>query len=42
VQSPLELTFGLTRPQCNMTPGAPCPDAVYELELYLNTLELGI
>jgi hypothetical protein len=28
VQSPLELTFGLTRPQCNMTPGAPCPDAV--------------
>jgi hypothetical protein len=30
VQSPLELTFGLTRPQCNMTPGAPCPDAMYE------------
>jgi hypothetical protein len=30
VQSPLELTFGLTRPQCNMTPGAPCPDVVYE------------
>jgi hypothetical protein len=28
VQSPLELTFGLTRPQCNMTPGASCPDAV--------------
>jgi hypothetical protein len=30
VQSPLELTFGLTRPQCNMTPGAPCPDVVGE------------
>jgi hypothetical protein len=28
VQSPLELTFGLTRPQCNMTPGTPCPDSV--------------
>jgi hypothetical protein len=28
VQSPLELTFGLTRPQCNMTPGTACPDAV--------------
>jgi hypothetical protein len=28
VQSPLELTFGLTRPQCNMTPGAPFLDAV--------------
>jgi hypothetical protein len=33
VQSPLELTFGLTRPQCNMTPGAPCPDAVYEFRV---------
>jgi hypothetical protein len=33
VQSPLELTFGLTRPQCNMTPGAPCPDAVYEFRI---------
>jgi hypothetical protein len=28
VQSPLVLTFGLTRPQCNMTSGAPCSDAV--------------
>jgi hypothetical protein len=28
VQSPLELTFGLTRPQCNMTPGTACPDAM--------------
>jgi hypothetical protein len=28
VQSPLELTFGLTRPQCNMTSGTSCPDAV--------------
>jgi hypothetical protein len=33
VQSPLELTFGLTRPQCNMTLGAPCPDAVYEFRI---------
>jgi hypothetical protein len=33
VQCPLELTFGLTRPQCNMTPGAPCPDAVYEFRI---------
>jgi hypothetical protein len=33
VQSPLELTFGLTRPQCTMTPGAPCPDAVYEFRV---------
>jgi hypothetical protein len=33
VQSPLELTFGLTRPQCNMTPGRPCPDAVYEFRI---------
>jgi hypothetical protein len=24
VQSPLKLVFGLTRPQCNMTPGDPC------------------
>jgi hypothetical protein len=29
-QSPLKLIFGLTRPQCNMTPGDPCQDAVYE------------
>jgi hypothetical protein len=33
VQSPLELTFGLTRPQCNMTPGVPCPDVVYEFRV---------
>jgi hypothetical protein len=33
VQSSLELTFGLTRPQCNMTPGAPCPDAVGEFRI---------
>jgi hypothetical protein len=33
VQSPLELTFGLTRPQCNMTLGAPCPDVVYEFRV---------
>jgi hypothetical protein len=33
VQSPLELTFGLTRPQCNMTPGAPCLDAVGEFRI---------
>jgi 1,2-phenylacetyl-CoA epoxidase PaaB subunit len=33
VQSPLELTSGLTRPQCNMVPGAPCPDAVYEFRV---------
>jgi hypothetical protein len=28
VQSPLDLTFGLTWPQCHMTPGTSCPDAV--------------
>jgi hypothetical protein len=33
VQSPLELTFGLTRPQCNMTPGTSCPDAVGEFRV---------
>jgi hypothetical protein len=33
VQSLLELTFGLTRPQCNMTPGASCPDAVGEFRI---------
>jgi hypothetical protein len=33
VQSPLELTFGLTRPQCNMTPGAPCLDVVGEFRV---------
>jgi hypothetical protein len=39
VQSPLELTFGLTRPQCNMTPGAPCPDAVYEFRVVSEHIE---
>jgi hypothetical protein len=33
VQSPLELTFRLTRPQCNMTPGTSCPDAVGEFRV---------
>jgi hypothetical protein len=33
VQSPLKLTFKLTRPQCNMTPGDPCQDAVYEFRI---------
>jgi hypothetical protein len=33
VQSPLELTFGLTRPQCNMTPGTTCPNAVGEFRV---------
>jgi hypothetical protein len=33
VQSPLELTFGLTRPQCNMTPGASWPDVVGEFRV---------
>jgi hypothetical protein len=33
VQSPWKLTFGLTRPQCNMTPGEPCPDAVGEFRV---------
>jgi hypothetical protein len=33
VQSPLVLTFGLTRPQCRMTPGTSCPDAVGELRV---------
>jgi hypothetical protein len=28
VQSPLDLTFGLTRPQCCMTPRSSCPDVV--------------
>jgi hypothetical protein len=33
VQSPLVLTFGLTRPQCCMTPGTSCPDAVGEFRV---------
>jgi hypothetical protein len=33
VQSPLDLTFRLTRPQCRMTPGSSCPDAVGEFRV---------
>jgi hypothetical protein len=33
VQSPLKLIFGLTRPQCNMMPGDPCQDVVYEFRI---------
>jgi hypothetical protein len=33
VQSPLELTFGLTRPQCRMTPGSSCLDDVGEFRV---------
>jgi hypothetical protein len=33
VHSPLNLTFGLTRPQCRMTPGSSCPDAVSEFRV---------
>jgi hypothetical protein len=33
VQSPLVLTFGLTRPQCRMTPGTSCPDAMGEFRV---------
>jgi hypothetical protein len=33
VQSPLVFTFALTRPRCNMTPGASCPDAVGEFRV---------
>jgi hypothetical protein len=33
VQSPLKLIFGLSRPQCNMTPGDPCQDDVYEFRI---------
>jgi hypothetical protein len=33
VQSPLYLTFGLTRPQCCMTPGSSCLDAVGEFRV---------
>jgi hypothetical protein len=42
VQSPLELTFGLTRPQCNMTPGHHAQMLWANLELCLNILVLGI
>jgi hypothetical protein len=43
VQIPLELTFGLTMPQCNMTPGASCPDVVGEFRVvskYIGTRDL--
>jgi hypothetical protein len=33
VQSPLDLTFGLTRPQCCMTPGSSCLEAVGEFRV---------
>jgi hypothetical protein len=33
VQSRLKLIFGLTRPQCHMTPGDPCQDVVYEFRI---------
>jgi hypothetical protein len=33
VQSPLKLIFGLTKSQCNMTPGDPCQDVVYEFRI---------
>jgi hypothetical protein len=33
VQNPLKLIFGLTRPQCNMTPGDPCQDVVHEFRI---------
>jgi hypothetical protein len=43
VQSPLELTFGLTSPQCNITPGAPYAQMLWvNLELYLHILVLEI
>jgi hypothetical protein len=33
VQSPLELIFGETRPQCNMTPGSPSQIALAEFQV---------
>jgi hypothetical protein len=42
VESPLELIFGLTRPQCNMTPGVHAKMLCMSLELCLNILGLGI
>jgi hypothetical protein len=33
VQSPLELTFGETRPQCNMTPGSPSQIALAKFQV---------
>jgi hypothetical protein len=43
VHSLVELTFGLTRPQCRMTPGSSCPDAVGEFRVvseYIGTRDL--
>jgi hypothetical protein len=39
VQSPLELNFGLTRPQCRMTPGSACPDAVGKFRVVSEHIE---
>jgi hypothetical protein len=39
VQSPLDLTFGLTRPQCCMTPGTSCPDAVGEFRVVVEHID---
>jgi hypothetical protein len=36
VQSPLELTFGETRPQCNMTPGSPSQIALAEFRVIVD------
>jgi hypothetical protein len=33
VQSPLDLTFGLTRPLCDMLQGSPCREAVGEFRV---------
>jgi hypothetical protein len=33
VQSPLELIFGETRPQCNMTPEGPTQKALAEFRI---------
>jgi hypothetical protein len=33
VQSPLDLTFGLTRPLCDMLQGSPCREAVGESQV---------
>ena len=33
VQSPLELTFGETRPQCHMLPEGPTQKAMYEFKI---------
>jgi hypothetical protein len=33
VQSPLDLTFGLTRPLCDMLQGSPCQEAMGEFRV---------